>query len=90
MPTSFVEEVVRSAGDRLRRFEVNNVLVPMSAVEVLCEGAANLVHVVVHIWEKELQRLAAALSKLAALRTLHILCQRSDVSVDEMLTIVER
>jgi hypothetical protein len=90
MPTSFVEEVVRSAGNRLRRFEVNNVLVPLSAVEVLCEGATNLIHLVIHIWEKELQRLVTSLSKLAALRTLHILCQRSDVGMDEILTVVER
>jgi hypothetical protein len=91
MPKSFVDSIVGSAGHRLRRFEVHNVIIPIAAVEALCEGAIGLVHVVVHVWEcHELDRLADALSRLTELRTLHILCQRTDMSMDKMLTLAER
>ncbi|SCV66965.1 BQ2448_5611 [Microbotryum intermedium] len=72
---------------RLEKFECSGVLIEVELVERLCT-VQGLKDLVVHLgWELHLPRLINAITHLPRLRTLHILAQTPDVTMEQIESI---
>ncbi|GAA5998203.1 hypothetical protein JCM5350_002920, partial [Sporobolomyces pararoseus] len=89
--TKFVSSLTESIGTNLRKFELSGVLIDIDSVEILTNGSRRIRDLVLHLGEQfDLAHLTACFAPLTDLRSLHILCQRADVTPDDVLGLAKK
>ena len=84
----FVKQFCQSKGSILRRFEIHGIICPLTSVDMLCDTSRGIEDLVLHLWEKNMDRLFHSLKKLRRLRTLHLVSQSPDIREDDVLELV--
>ncbi|GAA5931717.1 uncharacterized protein JCM15063_001549 [Sporobolomyces koalae] len=87
----FIENLTRSIGASLRKFELSGVLIDLDSVETLARGSRGIRDLVLHLGETfDLAHLNACFATLTELRSLHVLSQRADVTPDNVLELAQQ
>jgi len=89
---SFLDSCSTAVGSRLHKLEISGILMSISSVRRLTEGFPELRDLVLHLGYARFDpvELGAALALLTDLRTLHIQCQRTDVTLNDAMFIANQ
>ncbi|KAI5479557.1 hypothetical protein MNV49_003294 [Pseudohyphozyma bogoriensis] len=90
-PTT-VQAFADAVGGQLHKLELSGILIANSAVDGLTSSFPELRDLVLHLgyYQFDASQLGEAFSKLSHLQTLHVQCQRTDVSFDDVAYIARK